>query len=165
MKVFKEDKKQQERIAAFYKEETTYFPNHVLLNFVAGFMTFVSFFINIIPCLEYDEGFVRVDIYACMLFAIGIFTYASKYATFTEPLTKKVRNIVEVTRYLPVNRMQLTIFRIKKILKPCLITTALVIAIRLLISFGIHGTATIWDVLIPLLLMVIWPVLVEFTRF
>ena len=113
MKVFKEDKKQQERLAAFYKEETTYFPNHVLLNFVAGFMTFVSFFINIIPCLDYGDGFIKVDIYACLLFSIGISTYASKYAAFTEPLTKKVRNIVDVTKYLPVNRMQLTIFRIK----------------------------------------------------
>ena len=165
MKVFKEDKKQQERIAAFYKEETTYFPNHVLLNFVAGFMTFVSFFINIIPCLDYGDGFIKVDIYACLLFSIGISTYASKYAAFTEPLTKKVRNIVDVTKYLPVNRMQLTIFRIKKILKPCLITTALVIAIRLLISFGIHGTATVWDVLMPFLLMIIWPILIELMRY
>ncbi len=165
MKAFKEDKKQQERLAAFYKEETTYFPNHVLLNFVAGFLIVVSFLLSIIPCLEYDDGYLKVAFYGCLLFAMGIFTYASKYATFTEPLTKKVRNIVELTKYLPVNRMQLTIYRIKKILKPCLITTAFVVAFRLLISFGVHGSATVWDVLMPVLLMILWPVAVEFTRY
>ncbi|MCR4585606.1 MAG: hypothetical protein K5686_07770 [Lachnospiraceae bacterium] len=165
MKAFKEDKKQQERLKKFYKEETTYFPNHVLLNFCAVFLTVISFLINIIPCLEYGDGYIKIALYGCLLYSIGISTYASKYAAFTEPLTKKLRNIVELTKYLPVNRMQLTIYRIKKILKPCLITTALVIALRLLISFGVHGTATVWDVLIPFGLMIVWPVLIELMRY
>ncbi|MCR4947207.1 MAG: hypothetical protein K5929_09735 [Lachnospiraceae bacterium] len=165
MKAFKEDRKQQDRIAAFYKEETTYFPNHVLLNFVAIFLIVVSSMLNIIPCLEYEDGFIKVAIYGCILFAQGIFIYASKYATFTEPLTKKMTSIAKLTKYLPVNRMQLTIFRIKKILKPCLISTAIVVTIRLLISFGVHGSATVWDVLMPLGLMVVWPVLIELMRY
>ena len=165
MKAFKEDKKQQEKLEAFFREETTYFPDHVLLNFVAGFLTFVSFLLTVIPCLEYDDGYLKIAIYGCVLFAIGMFTYASKYASFTEPLTKKVMNIAELTKYLPVSRWQLTIFRIKKILKPCIITTVVVITIRLLISFGVHGTATVWDVLLPLLLMVVWPAFTELLRF
>jgi len=164
MKAFKQDQKQQERIAAFYKEETTYFPNHVMLNFVAVFLIVVSSLLNIIPCLEYEDGFIKVAFFGFVLFTQGIFIYASKYATFTEPLTKKMRQISELTRYLPVNRMQLTIFRIKKILKPCLIATALVVTVRLLISFGVHGSATVWDVLMPFGLMVAWPVLIELTR-
>ena len=165
MKAFKTDEKQQERIEAFFKEETTFFPNHVMLKFMAGFLVAVSSLLNIIPILEYDDGDIRVSFIGCMLFVMGINFYASKYANFTEPLTKKVMSMAELTKYLPVNRMQLIIFRIKKILKPCVITTIIVIAFRLLISFGTHGTATVWDVLMPLGLMVVWPIVIELTRF
>ena len=120
--------------------------------------------LNIIPCLEYDDGDMMVSLYGVLLFALGIYTYASKYAAFTEPLTKKVVSIAELTKYLPVNRMQLTIFRIKKIFKPCFITTVVVIAFRLLISFGTHGSAMLMDVLIPLGGMLVWPGLIELTR-
>ena len=164
MKVYKADEVQQEKIREFFKKETTYFPNQVMLKFVACILVFVSFFLNIIPCLEYEKDEYVVVIMGFMLFAFGIFEYASKYSVFAEPLTKKVVSITELTRYLPVNTAQFTIFRIKKILKPCIIAAVVVIAFRLLISFVAHGTASILDVLLPVGFMIVWPVLVELTR-
>lgn len=165
MKAFKIDKTQQKKIAAFFKEETSYFPNHVLLKFVSILLTAISFLLLIIPrnAWEPDEKMVRV--YGFLLFAMGIFTYASKYAAFTEPLTKKTVSISALTRYLPVNRMQLTLFRIGKILKPCLICTVVVICLRIPIAFASNAAFSVWDVLLPVLLMILWPVAVEFTRY
>ena len=159
------DKKQQERIAAFYKEETSYFPDHVLLKAGGIFLMAVSYMLLIIPALETEDDDRRIIIFGFLLFAMGVYTYASKYASYTEPLTKKVTRIAMLTKYLPVNRMQLTIFRIKKIAKPCVISAVLVIAIRCILSYTIHGSLSAWDVILPLLFMILWPVLTELTRY
>jgi len=162
MKVFKEDPKQQEKLEEFYKNENIFFPDTVVLNFVAKLMITLAVLVNAGPWLASDR---YLELTGCMFFGVGMSIYSSKYAAFTEGHDKKKTNFADLTRYLPVNRMQLTIFRIKKVLKPCLILTALVVTIRLMISFGIWGSATIWDVLIPIGGMIVLPVLCELPRY
>ncbi len=165
MKAFKTDKKQQERIAAFFKEETSYFPDHVLLKAAGIFLMAVSYMLLIIPVLETEADDRRIIIFGALMFAVGVYTYASKYASYTEPLTKKVMKVAALTKYLPVKRMQLTIFRIKKIVRPCVISAATVIVIRCILSYSLHGSLSLWDVILPLLLMILWPVLTELARY
>ena len=116
MRAFKEDKIQQEKIAAFFKEETTYFPNHVLNKAVACILVSISSILLIIPFAEYENDMRMVIVCGFNLYAMGMFFYGAKYASYTEPLTKKVFSIFRLTRYLPVSRTQLIIFRIKKVL-------------------------------------------------
>lgn len=164
MRAFKEDKIQQEKIAAFFKEETTYFPNHVLNKAAACILVSISSILLIIPFAEYENDMRMVIVNGFMLYAMGMFFYGAKYASYTEPLTKKVFSIFRLTRYLPVSRTQLIIFRIKKVLKPCLIVTAVVVGIRCLFSVAVSGGVSIWDFLLPAAFMIGLPVIVELTR-
>ena len=164
MKVFKLDQKQQEKIEAFFKEEDTYFPDHVLSNTVAILLLIVATMITIMPCLSYEDGDMTISIYGFMMFALGIYLYSGKYVAFTEPLTRKVVSISDLTKYLPVNKKQFALFRIRKILKPCLIGTGITIVLRVIISLGFYGSIDILDFLLPFVLMIVWPVLIEYTR-
>ncbi|MCR4640962.1 MAG: hypothetical protein K5697_02890, partial [Lachnospiraceae bacterium] len=119
----------------------------------------------IIPFLEWGADMQMIIVFGFVLFAMGIFIYASKYAVLNETLTKRVVKIPDLTRYLPVNRMQLTIFRIRMILKPCAICTALVIALRCILSYALHGSLSVWDFVFPLVFMICWPVVNELTRY
>lgn len=164
MRAFKADKKQQDRLEAFFAREGIFYPDHEIQDVIAILMIIVSLIINIMPCLAYDNGDMTVSLFGFMMFALGVYFYAAKYAFLTEPLTRRAINITELTKYLPINRMQLTVFRIRKICKPCYVATVIVIVIRLLISFGVYGSATILDVLSPLGLMIAWPILIELMR-
>ncbi len=164
MKAFKIDMKQQKMINEFFKEETTYFPDHVLKKFAGILLSSISCLLLIVPVNAWGDDRI-VMLYGFMLFAMGIYAYASKYASFSEPLTKHLERISELTRYLPVNRIQLTVFRIRKILKPCVICAAAVIFFRLLFTAFPGVSLSVWDIVLPVLLMVVWPALIELTRY
>ena len=164
MKAFKEDRSQQEKIAAFFKEETTYFPDHVLGKAAACILVGISSILLIIPFAEYENDMRMVIVCGFMLYAMGMFLYGTKYESYTEPLTKKVFRISGLTKYLPVSRTQLTIFRIKKILNPCVIVTAVVVGIRCLYSVAVSGGVSVWDFVLPAAFMIGLPVIVELTR-
>ncbi|MBR3524745.1 MAG: hypothetical protein IKO11_02765 [Lachnospiraceae bacterium] len=165
MNAFKADTKQQQMIKEFFREETSYCPTHVLAKAAGIILTSISFILLIIPVLEWEEDMRMIIVYGFTLFAMGIFIYASKYATLNETLTKRVVKISELTKYIPVSRMQLTIFRIRKILKPCAICTAAVIALRCILSYTLHGSLSVWDLVLPVVFMICWPVVNELTRY
>lgn len=164
MKVFSIDVKQQEMLEEFFREESTYFPNHVMQKFVAYFLMSIGAVLMMIPYGEVREDKAILGI-TVMLYAMGSFFYATQYATYTETLLKKVVPVKELVRYLPVERMQITIFRIRKVLKPCLIYTVVVLALKCGISYAEYGNISGMDILIPVAGMVVYPVLVELLRY
>ena len=164
MKVYKPDEKQQQILEEFFREETTYFPNHVLQKYIAYLLMSVGAMLMLIPYGEVKEDKSILGIMA-MLFALGSFFYATQYATYTETLLKKVVPVKELVKYLPVERMQITIFRIRKVLKPCLIYSLVVIALKCAIYCGGYGNLSGPDILIPVTGMVVYPVVVELLRY
>ncbi|MBR3516816.1 MAG: hypothetical protein IKO10_10925 [Lachnospiraceae bacterium] len=164
MKVFKPDEKQQQILEDFFLEETTYFPNHVLLKFLAYFLMSIGSILMLIPYGEIREDKSVLGITA-MLFVMGTYFYATQYATYTETLWNKVVQVKELVKYLPVERMQITIFRIRKVLKPCLIYTFVVLALKCGIYYGAYGNIGAIDLLIPVLGMVVYPVVIELFRY
>ncbi len=164
MKVFKPDEKQQQILEDFFREETTYFPNHVLLKFMAYFLMSIGSILMLIPYGEIREDKSILGITA-VLFMMGTYFYATQYATYTETLQNKVVQVKELVKYLPVERMQITIFRIRKVLKPCLIYTFIVLALKCGIYYGAYGSIGAIDLLIPVLGMVVYPVVIELSRY
>ena len=164
MKVFKPDTEQQQILEDFFREETTYFPNHVLQKYVAYLLMSVAAMGMLIPYeeLKEDKGILGL---MAVIFAYGTFFYGTMYAAYTESLLKKVVSVKELVKYLPVERMQITIFRIRKISKPCLIYTFAVIALKCAISYGAFGSISGMDILIPVAGMVVYPVVMELFRY
>ena len=67
MRAFKEDRSQQEKIAAFFKEETTYFPDHVLGKAAACILVGISSILLIIPFAEYENDMRMVIVNARLI--------------------------------------------------------------------------------------------------
>ncbi|MCR5252063.1 MAG: hypothetical protein K6E50_15820 [Lachnospiraceae bacterium] len=161
MRTFKLDEKQQKIIAEFFKEETTYFPNHVLMKFLACFLVSLSM-IMLIPPFAVWEGEKMLSVFGFYFFWIGIACYGTKYASYAEPLTKISVRITSLLRYVPVEKDQLMLFRLCKILKPCVILTPVVLMFRIAISLGVFGSVQVWDLVLPPLFMIVLPVVFEF---
>ena len=160
MKTFKADEKQQKILADFFKEETSYFPNHVLLTYLACLLVGISM-ILLTPPMAVWEGEKILSLYSIFLYCFGMSAYSARYASYSEPLMKKQVSVTSLLRYVPVEKDQLMIFRIRKILKPCVILTLIVLLFRIAVSLGVYGSISFWDIVFPPLAMILLPVFFE----
>lgn len=61
---------------------------------------------------------------------------------------------------MPIDRMQLWIFITKKKIKPCAVMTAIIIAIRIIITLAAYRNIYLSDILMALVFNLIVPVLI-----
>lgn len=158
--MYLEDRRQQELLEKFYKEETTYFPNHVLCQFFSIFFVILSVIPNIMPLRESEGGFV-ITYYGYAIFAFSISFRLWRYKFYVE--TDNVRrSISRLLKYAPVERRQLALFSLRKIWKLCLVYTVVIIAARCGICHLTHQVMSVWDVAEPVLFSFVIPLLLVF---
>lgn len=164
MKRLQIDEKQQKQIEAFFKEETTYFPDHVMSGYCyCYYIMLVCSCPLLLPPLRVWGGEKLLAVFGPYLYVFGLSLSMVRYSKFSEKLSGKVVTIAQLMRYLPVERMQLTLFRIRKVLKRSVPYTVVLLLIRCGISLGVYRMVSGWD-LLHLGSLIILPVLVELTR-
>ena len=135
----KTDIKQQEKLEKFFKEENTWFPDNVGEKFLAIFFFIISGILACAPNKMIDFSDLNNDMKVVL---IGYMFY-----------------LLGVT-YMPIDRMQLWIFITKKKIKPCAVMTAIIIAIRIIITLAAYRNIYLSDILMALVFNLIVPVLI-----
>lgn len=156
----KTDKSMQEKIELFYKEETTWFPDHVGFTF-CGLMILG---ITLIwwglagPAADGESGEWKVAVSMGAMDGLGFSMLRQRYLFYKEG---KNNCILELLRYVPVSKEQLLIFVWKKQLfhMRWMFFTALMV--QLFFGIVVFRELSIWNFFMPLLGCVILPVFWE----
>ena len=164
--MIKADEKQQELLERFFKEETTWQAEHVGYAMIAWIFIGISIIFFLIPFQEWPIGKdrnIRLIMYGMEL--IGITYSIQKYRSFSE--TGKVRQIYEILKTMPINYEQLTIFKLRKVFKTCLILTGITLFSQLLFALTCFHTVSLENILIPVISQLLIPMVYIFiqTRF
>ena len=111
------DKEQQDVLKRFFKEETTWCPEHVGWQLVAAICLFVSVPVSCFPyqVLMEDWDAIWSVFYAFEL--MGLLLYMKKYTSFMEDQREK--QIYDILEFLPVSGWQLSLFRMNKLMRLC----------------------------------------------
>ena len=152
------DYDQQDKLEAFFKEQETWFPNYVLNKFLGIFFIGMSLILILFPyySFEGDKSFIKCLVMMYAMYNYGIYFLVAKYTTYVEQ-GKNRRSIMELVKYLPVEKIQLTYFKGRKIFKPCIFLTAAIVCLHIIISFGCYGTVSVWDILLPVVFCFLFP--------
>lgn len=153
---FKIDKKMQEKFEQFYKEETSWFPDHVGLTF-CGLMILG---ITLIwwglagPDADAEPGEWKVTLAMGAMDGLGFTMLRQRYLTYNEG---KQKSILALLGCAPVTKGQLLLFVWKKQFfhMRWMFFTALVI--QLFFGIVVFRDFSVWNVLIPLIGCVILP--------
>ena len=153
--LFHTEEIQQQRIEAFFKEETTWCPEHVLSNFLAGFFLILCIIFQMIPYQSWDMSEDKSTFFVMSFLGIlGAYFYIQKYSIFNE--NGKQRNIGELLRYLPVSYKQLYYFRLKKIIRLCIKLTVVGMFFQTMFALSfMHGFSAM-NLLWPLSYRLFW---------
>ena len=161
------DHAQQKALERFFKEETTWFANHVLYRFLAILLIGISLIMLCFPYLswaeETDKSLGIALLWVYMLYLYGTVYLAYPYSVYKEQ-TGMPRTIYELVRYLPVSIAQICIFKSRKVMKPCLWITLFTIAVRVSFSIGCYHRFSFMDVLLPAVFLFGVPVLLSVTE-
>ena len=157
------DYEQQKILDEFFEEENTWFPDNVLYNFIAIMLICISMVIILFPYNSWngDRDFMTTTIIMYAMYNYGIFFMTAKYSRYRE-LGNKQKNIVELLKYMPVDKRQLVYYKQSKIIKPCGLITASVIVVHIIASLAVYGNINVLDVVIPWVLCFLFPILVEY---
>ena len=159
MKAFKIDDRQQKMIEAFFKDELSRDQNAPLLKYVCCLFVGISMFLILVPFLTWENDGTYLSVFGFIIFAGGLSINTSKYKTRAVSDTNRYIRFSAVLQYLPVDMLQLVIFRIRKSIKPCVICMSISIVFRCLVSYGAYGIISVWDIVLPLIAMIITPII------
>jgi hypothetical protein len=153
--MIKIDRKQQAALQHFFKEETTWCPEHVAANMLMCILSGISMILLIMPTYVMDE---RGDIYYIVVLPIilynwGMASYASKFT-----VVEKER-IYDLFRYLPVSKTQFGLFKARKVGRICLPLFGIALVLRIVISVAVYHGISGFDFLIPIVGMFLLPLL------
>jgi predicted membrane channel-forming protein YqfA (hemolysin III family) len=153
--MIKYDGRQQAALERFFKEETTWFPEHVAANLVMCILVGVSIILLFFPTFGMDgrEDIVPMVLVPVMLYNFGMVTYGSKFTGAGSG------RMWELLRYLPVTRAQIALFKMRKVWRICLPLTAVILVFRNLFSIAFYHGLSVYDFLIPLAGMLLLPML------
>jgi hypothetical protein len=153
--MIKIDRKQQERLQHFFKEETTWCPEHVAANMLMCILSGISMILLIMPTYVMDE---RGDIYYIVVLPIILYNWgmASYVSKFT--IVEKER-IYDLFRYLPVSKVQFGLFKARKLGRICLPFSGIALVLRIVISVAVYHGVSGFDFLIPIGGMFLLPML------
>lgn len=149
VKMWKTDFKQQELIEKFYKEETTWCPEHVGYQLLAALFIGISILLGAVPyqVWNFPEDY-SVCLIWIMLYTLGVVYYMQKYTNYTEG--RKIRSVYNVLRYLPVSAGQLQIYIMKKIVRLCAILTVFIVCCQTGIAVTFMHAFSIGNIFLPL---------------
>ena len=155
------DKKQQKKLDEFYKEETTWFPEHVVNNFVMCLFVGISIILLVIPTAALDgkndiKAFVVIP---WLLYNTGILTYLSKFTIYRDKINQS-KSIYELIKYLPISYKQIVLYKQKKLLARFFIINVIIIVLKNVISIAVYRKISIFDIVIPIALGLIFPMVV-----
>lgn len=151
------DRKQQEQLRRFFKEETTWFPEHVGNYLLAAIFLFISVVMMAIPiqAWERDDFFTVIWVYGMEW--IGVAFYVQNFTNYAEK--RQIKSMYELLRYLPVSRRQLHIFIMRKAVKLCLCMTGMAVFFQGLFTVvDEEYTLTTMNILVPVLVSFVLPV-------
>lgn len=153
------DKEQQTILDNFFTNEKKWAPNNFFKTYCAVFMVGLSLMLLLFPHISWEDDFslyIFFIIYG--FYNMGFSLYLSRFTNYpTSPGT--IRTLYELTKYMPVSKVQLCLFGIKKILKPCTILTCGIIIFRFICSYMVFHRLSIWDIFEPLIICTILPIL------
>lgn len=158
--MMKIDKKQQKMLADFFKEETTWFPEHVAANLVAVIMIGIPQILYFIPYYEWKDSW-EVFIYMIVIEMWGYMMYLTKFNSFKDDTKKKYVKMEKLMAYLPVSGEQMCLFQMRKIGKIGGILTIITICAQLLTSNFVYnelhilssiGITIIFQFLLPIIM-------------
>lgn len=154
----KTDLKQQELIGKFYKEETTWCPEHVGYQLVSAICIGISLLLCVMP---YQVWEFPDDNSVCftwvMLYLLGVVYYMQKYTDYTEG--RKTRSLYDVLKYLPVSAEQMQIYIMRKIVRLCVILTIVVLCCQTVFTVAFMHTFSVINILLPVGVNLILPVM------
>lgn len=157
-RIMKADRKQQELLQQFFKEETTWCPEHVGYHIAAVILISISMILCIMPYQAWD---LPKDSSVCfswtMLYLMGVTFYMQKYNNYKEGT--KTKAVYDLLRYLPVSHRQFQIYTMKKIVKLCSLATAIAVCCQTVFALAFMHTISIGNILLPLAVNFILPVL------
>lgn len=157
-KIMKADQKQQELLQQFFKEETTWCPEHVGYHLAAVILIGISMILCMMPYQIWD---FPEDSQVCfiwiMLYLMGVTYYMQKYNNYKEGT--KTKAVYDILRYLPVSRRQFQIYTMNKIVKLCGRVTVAVVCCQTVFALAFMHTFSIGNILLPLAINFILPVL------
>ncbi len=155
--MMKADLKQQELLDKFYKEETTWCPEHVGYHLVSAIWIGISMLSSVMP---YQVWKFPEDKSVCliwsMLYVMGVLYYMQKYTSYTEG--RKAKSVYDVIRYLPVGAGQIRIYIMRKVIRLCAILTVVVICCQTVFAAIFMHTFSVMNVLLPLGIHFLLPV-------
>jgi hypothetical protein len=161
--MIKFDQRQQTVLERFFKEETTWFPEHVTANFVMCLMVGISMILLVFPTRAMDgrDDIMCMVLVPLMIYNLGVQIFVSKFEGYRDE-TNQGRSMFELLRYLPVQREQLCLFCVRKMWRICLPLTLVTIVLRNVFSIRFYHTMSLYDFIIPLVGMLLAPLLVCF---
>ena len=162
MKVFKIDKKQQRMIEEFFKEELALNQNAQVLKIMAGLIMGISMILLLAPFRAWEsDGINCLSVMGFVMFAGGLSINSSKYRARNTDTSDGHVSYRMILRYIPVDVWQLVLFRLRRIIKPCVITMAVAIMFRCAVSYASYGALSVWDIVLPLGGLIIIPIASE----
>ncbi|MBR1741042.1 MAG: hypothetical protein IJ733_04060, partial [Lachnospiraceae bacterium] len=99
------------------------------------------------------------------LYNLGIAFYGNKFSIYTENNSQISRQsqskyLYDILRYLPVDRREFELFRLKKTGKPCLYLTIGILMLRTLLSLYAYHTVSLPDLFLLPCITLIMPLLI-----
>lgn len=153
------DKRQQELLQKFYQEETTWCPEHVGYQLVAGITIGISMLLGVVPYQAWELA--RDPMIVLMwniLYLMGVIYYMQKYTNYAEG--KKTKSVFDVLRYLPVSHRQLQIFILRKIVRLCGRLTVITICCQTIFALAFLHTFSVMNIILPVGVGLFLPVMV-----
>ena len=162
----KTDIKQQEKLEKFFKEENTWFPDNVGEKFLAIFFFIISGILACAPNKMIDfsdlNNDMKVVLIGYMFYLLGVTYMVMKYKSYQEAYStnrKKNNNKRTAEKHADRQDAAMDIHNKKKI-KPCAVMTAIIIAIRIIITLAAYRNIYLSDILMALVFNLIVPVLI-----
>lgn len=157
-RIMKEDLKQQELLRRFFKEETTWCPEHVGYQAVAVILIGISMILCVMPYQTWDfpEDSAVYSVWI-MLYMMGVTYYMQKYNNYAEG--RKTKAVYDILRYLPVSHRQFQIYIMKKIIKLCGCVTVAAVCCQTVFAIAFMHTFSAGNVLLPIAVTFLLPVL------
>lgn len=157
-RIMRTDLKQQELLQRFFKEETTWCPEHVGYQAAAVILIGISMILDIMPYQVWDfpEDSLVYSMWI-MLYLMGVTFYMQRYSNYTE--VGKTKAVYDILRYLPVSHRQFQIYIMKKIIKLCGWLTVIAVCCQTVFAIAFMHNFSAGNVLLPIAVNFILPVL------
>jgi hypothetical protein len=147
--------KQQDILERFFKEETTWFPDHFGLAMAGYLVLGIAVLGLMFPFQVWEQE--KTYLFFFYFELIGLYLLMQRYYVIRQD--GKQTALAEVIRFLPVERKELAYYRLKKLLKICMRITGITMLCQVFFAAVIMHVFSPVNILVPLTLCFIAPML------